>query len=208
MLSVWLINEGILDFCLNIAILKTIVKVLNAIIIGFYVGGAVLEKRLERVAEKDVKNKVEFLNYINVGERCHEIFLTKDELPEMSGFGLNMAGIAQLQPPYHIERNNPQEHSILITQSGEGFLEWEQGEKVIEANSMVVLPAGASFRFTIKGEHWHLCWLLLHDKHDLLKQKTFSKRVYPCFDAENIEHHQHVAEFEVKVCSRGGNIVD
>ncbi|MEH6452851.1 MAG: helix-turn-helix transcriptional regulator [Psychromonas sp.] len=143
-------------------------------------------KVLERLTEKEVKKKIEFINHINVGESCNEIFLTKDELPEMDGFGLQMAGIAQLKPPYHIERNCPQEHSVLITQSGEGLLEWEEGEKVIEPNSLVVLPAGKSFRFTIKGEHWDLCWLLLHDEHEFLKQKAFSKRVYPCSDAENI----------------------
>jgi AraC-like DNA-binding protein len=145
-----------------------------------------MNKASKMETENDREKQLEFLNYINVGESCHEIFLTKDELPEMSSFGINMAGIAQLQPPYHIERNNPQEHCILITQSGEGFLEWEHGETIIEANTLVVLPAGASFRFTIKGKYWNLCWLLLHDKHELLKQKTFSKRIYPCFDAENI----------------------
>ena len=135
-----------------------------------------------------MNKKTDFVNYINVGERCNEIFLTKDELPEMSHFGINMAGIAQLTSPYHVERNNPKEHSILITQSGQGVLEWEHGEKLIEANSLVILPAGESFRFTIKGEHWDLCWILLQEQHDLLKQKSFPKRVYPCFDAENIHH--------------------
>lgn len=134
-----------------------------------------------------MNKKSEFINFINVGEGCYEIFLTKDELPEMSDFGINMAGIAQLTPPYHVERHNPQEHCILITQSGEGLLEWDHGEELIQANSLVVLPAGASFRFTIKGEHWNLCWILLNEKHELLKQKTFSKRVFPCVDAENIQ---------------------
>ncbi|WP_413698620.1 AraC family ligand binding domain-containing protein [Psychromonas sp. KJ10-10] len=133
-----------------------------------------------------MNKKTDFVNYINVGERCHEIFLTRDELPEMSHFGINMAGIAKLTPPYHVERNNPREHSILITQSGQGFLQWEHGEKIIEANSLVILPAGESFRFTIKGEHWNLCWILLQEKHELLKQKSFPQRIYSCFDAESI----------------------
>ena len=75
--------------------------------------------------------------------------------------GIHMAGIAQLKPPYVVERVDPGLHTLLFTSSGRGRLTTESKIWDIDSESMTVIPAHTRWRFEIVEAHWDMCWILL-----------------------------------------------
>jgi AraC-like DNA-binding protein len=137
-----------------------------------------------------------FTNKLDIGPDCFEIFLTSDNLPEMPLYHIHMAGIAQLQPPYQVERSDSTIHTLLFTSSGQGKLLCDQGEQIIGADTLTVIPANLSFRFEINAEHWHMCWVLLPDNDNwrglIPKQAT----IRASQQALNILHLSHLIDQE------------
>lgn len=137
-----------------------------------------------------------FINRLEIGEECFEIFLTRDCYPEMPMFGIDMAGIAQLKPPYVVERVAPTIHTLLFTSSGAGKLMTEAGEQSIQSDTMTVLPAHTGFRFEIEGDHWEMCWLILPTSLHWNAMMPKQAQIRPTAQALNIFHLSHVIDQE------------
>jgi AraC-like DNA-binding protein len=139
---------------------------------------------------------LKFTNRLEIGEECFEIFLTSDAFPEMPVFGVHMAGIAHLKPPYLVERTDPGIHTLLFTSSGQGKLTTAEGEYDISSETMTVIPAHMDWRFEIACDHWDMCWILLPTTlhWNALMPKTGEIRTTT--QAMNIFHLSHVIDQE------------
>ncbi len=102
-----------------------------------------------------------FTNRLEIGKDCFEIFLTSDAFPEMPVYGVHMAGIAHLKPPYVVERVDPTVHTLLFSSKGLGKLTTAAGVSPITPETMTVVPAHTDARFEIDSDHWDMCWILL-----------------------------------------------
>ncbi|GAM74200.1 transcriptional regulator [Vibrio ishigakensis] len=74
-----------------------------------------------------------------------------------------MAGLAELENGYEIEREGVMVHTLLITLEGRGMLTTENYVKELEPYSMAVLPAHMPHRFELHPEdsRWKMVWILL-----------------------------------------------
>ncbi|MBU2864012.1 helix-turn-helix transcriptional regulator [Reinekea forsetii] len=142
---------------------------------------------------------MKFSNKLEIGKECFEIFLTSDELPEMSLHNIHMAGIAHLKPPYVIERSQLNLHTLLFTSSGQGKLTTETTEAVIQPGTMTVLPAQTNYRFEINDDHWDMCWILLPEKLDWQTLMPDQPEIRPTSQALNIFYLCHVINQEREI---------
>jgi AraC-like DNA-binding protein len=138
----------------------------------------------------------EFRNQLEIGDDCFEIFLTSDAFPEMPVYGVHMAGIAHLKPPYLVERIDPTFHTLLFTSSGRGSLTNAKGTFAIESETMAVMPAHANLRFEIDSDHWDMCWILLPTSLHWNALMPAISEIRSTAQALNIFHLSHVIDQE------------
>lgn len=137
-----------------------------------------------------------FSNRLEIGKDCFEIFITSDAFPEMPVSGIHMAGIAQLKPPYVVERTDPSFHTLLFTSSGKGKLTTTEGSTLIQRETMTVVPANTHWRFEIDDDHWNMCWILLPTSLHWNALMPSIGQVRPTAQAMNIFHLSHVIDQE------------
>jgi len=90
---------------------------------------------------------------------CRERFLPLSQ-PALAGLranGLQMAGISELVPPYHISRVNPRCCVVLYTLAGEARLETGAGEFRLLPETLWISSPGRRHRYWA-GESWELLW--------------------------------------------------
>ncbi|WP_440876706.1 helix-turn-helix domain-containing protein [Thalassotalea sp. PLHSN55] len=112
---------------------------------------------------------------LNISQDCEEYFLNFEEMPGNAESLIACAGISTLRTEYQIGKtgigevfqshnnNRTHVHYLLATHSGGGKIRLEDGEHIIRAGSLVVLPVGTPFLYELLDEHWSMCWFLLHD---------------------------------------------
>ncbi|TYK64837.1 helix-turn-helix transcriptional regulator [Colwellia echini] len=111
---------------------------------------------------------------LNIHQDCEEYFLNFEQMPGNAETLIACAGISTLKTEYQIGKtgigesfdlNNKRTriHYMIITHSGGGKITLDNGEHLISAGSIVVLPAGVPFLYELAEEKWDMCWLLLHD---------------------------------------------
>jgi AraC-like DNA-binding protein len=99
---------------------------------------------------------------VYLSEHCEERFLSSNDIPEFAGQEIFMAGLANLEDGYHVERQGVDVHTLLFTLEGGGILVTEDFVAAIEPYSLVVLPANSSYRFELNPQynHWRMAWFL------------------------------------------------
>ena len=137
-----------------------------------------------------------FTNQMEIGKDCFEIFLTSDAFPEMPFYGVHMAGIAHLKPPYVVERVDPGIHTLLFTSSGQGKMTTTDGVVPIVSESMTVVPAHTDCRFEIDSDGWDMCWILMPPSAYWNAMMPAIGDVRPTAQAMNIFHLCHVIDQE------------
>ncbi|GAA0852271.1 AraC family transcriptional regulator [Aliiglaciecola litoralis] len=112
---------------------------------------------------------------LNIGTACKEDFINFESLPGKGNSLIACAGVSQLRDQYQIGKTgkgevfdkHPSErvqvHYLLSTHSGAGKLTLGNGQHKILPNTFTLLPAGTPFLYELDGDHWDMCWLLLHD---------------------------------------------
>ncbi len=120
--------------------------------------------------------------------QCKERFLTRSEIPEFVDQQIFMAGLADLNLGYRVERQGPDEHTLLMSIGGRGLLTTAQQQFVIDADSIVVLPARQPFRFELhpQATHWKMAWILLSDSEQWRMIANMGQVVFDSDVAESI----------------------
>jgi AraC-like DNA-binding protein len=126
-------------------------------------------------------------NILNIHPDCQEDFFNFDELPGNANDLIACAGISTLRTEYKIgntgkgidlddkSQKRVNVHYLLATKSGQGKIRFENKEIILNAGSLVLLPAGTPFQYELDGESWNMCWLLLRD----CQQYKFIHKLHP-----------------------------
>ncbi len=106
--------------------------------------------------------KKEWKDDVYLSEACKERFLTLCDIPEWQRSDVFMAGLAELEQGYFVERESMDVHTLIFTLEGGGILTTPYGEERLEPNSLAVLPTNTSFRIELDTEigDWKMVWLL------------------------------------------------
>lgn len=109
-----------------------------------------------------MQTKTKWHDDVYLSANCKERFLTSSDIPELTNEDIFMAGMAELIDGYYVERANVDVHSLIFTLEGSGILTTSERVEVIEPNTLLIIPAHASFRFEINpvDNHWKMIWLL------------------------------------------------
>lgn len=112
---------------------------------------------------------------LNIHPSCKEDFFNFGALPGNGKSFIACAGVSHLRNTYQIGKTGKGEyfngkqngrvhvHYLISTKSGSGKLTLDSGCQPILPNTLLLIPAGTPFLYELDGEHWDMCWLLLHD---------------------------------------------
>lgn len=112
---------------------------------------------------------------LNIHPNCKEDFFNFGALPGNGKSFIACAGVSHLRNTYQIGKTGKGEyfngkqngrvhvHYLISTKSGSGKLTLDSGCQPILPNTLLLIPAGTPFLYELDGEHWDMCWLLLHD---------------------------------------------
>lgn len=102
-----------------------------------------------------------------IGEECRERFLPllHPGLRELKERGLGLSGRSELRGRYEMRRAAIPHHQLLYTLSGSGWLVLDGEERVLEAGTVFVSPAGTAHRYGLRGEPWDIAWVGLLPGH-------------------------------------------
>ncbi len=76
---------------------------------------------------------------------------------------IKAAGISKLKSGYDISRSNFFCHVVFFTISGSGCIETPFSKKIIDANKLMLVPAGNPARYFIKSKEWNMIWFDLEN---------------------------------------------
>ncbi len=139
-------------------------------------------KKPENLCEFDMSKfqpKNSWQDEIHLGDDCRERFLTQSDFPEFVDNSVFMAGLTVLQDEYHVERADPNTHTLLFTLEGRGVLITVDEVRVIEPHTVTLLPAHQPFRFEILSadDGWKMSWMLLDNVAKWLPLVSQGQRV-------------------------------
>jgi AraC-like DNA-binding protein len=112
---------------------------------------------------------------LSIHPSCKEDFFNFGALPGNGKSFIACAGVSHLRNTYQIGKTGKGEyfngkqngrvhvHYLISTKSGSGKLTLDSGCQPILPNTLLLIPAGTPFLYELDGEHWDMCWLLLHD---------------------------------------------
>lgn len=127
-------------------------------------------------------------DFVYLSSECRERFLTVSDIPELITQQFFMAGLAELQGGYLVERDSVDVHTLLFTVEGEGKLTTATSEVILKQNSLCVLPAKTPFRFELNRAdgNWKMAWVLLSDTVKWKQIANLGQSVVPFSDSEVI----------------------
>ncbi len=136
----------------------------------------------------DFLPKDEWKDEVHLSDLCKERFLSHSQFPEFDEQDIFMAGLAQLEESYYVERQSVDVHTILFTVEGGGVLITKDWVKLIEPNTMVVLPAHTPFRFEINPQikKWKMVWFLPRPTGKWDHLISLNKKIIPFHECEQI----------------------
>ena len=121
------------------------------------------DKNLCKSVISPLSHKMVWRDDVYLAPACKERFLTTTDIPEFVEQQIFMAGLADLNDGYRVERQNPDVHTLLATIGGCGQLTTDEGRQQIGQNTVTVLPAKTAFCFELHPQHrhWKMAWILL-----------------------------------------------
>jgi AraC-like DNA-binding protein len=109
------------------------------------------------------KPKSKWVDKVYLSDDCKERFITSTDIPELSESGYFMAGLAELENGYEVEREGVSVHTLLVTLEGGGVLTTANFVEELAPYSLTVLPANTPYRFELHPQQrqWKMVWILL-----------------------------------------------
>jgi len=125
-------------------------------------------------------------DHVYLSPSCRERFLTVSDIPELATERFFMAGLAELQGGYLVERSGVDVHTLLFTTEGEGKLTTPTSELLLKRNTLCILPANTSFRFELNqpDEQWKMAWALLNVDDKWQRIASLGQTVIPFLKTE------------------------
>jgi AraC-like DNA-binding protein len=108
-------------------------------------------------------NKRKWQDKLELGPLCHEQFVDIASVPEIAKLGIQLSGISTMIDIFHLQRVNPDNHTVIYTLSGEGLLTTKDGEFHAQKNSMITVPAGSPFSIQVQDSPWKIVWFNLNN---------------------------------------------
>jgi len=141
-----------------------------------------------KIRHQKTKHQNYWTNKVELSDQCRERFLTQSVVPELNEKAIFMAGLAELEGEYLVERSGERVHTVIVTLEGGGTLTTSNSIDEIERNTLTYLEAGTPFRFELskKQRHWKMVWLLLEPNEQWLPLQQSSHRIIPFHSAEQI----------------------
>lgn len=132
----------------------------------------------------NMQPKSQWNDDVYLANGCKERFLTISDIPELIHEEIFMAGMAELIDDYYVERDGLAVHSLIFTIAGSGILTTSDRVELIEANTLLILPAQTPFRFELNSvdNYWKIIWLL--------PQPTIKWKQFADFGQTILAYHQ------------------
>lgn len=110
---------------------------------------------------------------LDLDNACLERSLLPTHFTEFPSSNIHMGGASDIRVNYQFSRWQACYHTVLYTSSGKGGLETPEHVEEVFTNSMLILPAGSSFRLNYADEPWNFAWIILNDvpEWQYLKQR-------------------------------------
>ena len=125
---------------------------------------------------------------LDLGNTCLERSLLPTHFTEFTNSKIYMGGASDIELHYLFSRWQATYHTILYTASGKGQVETTSGFEDIFTNSLLILPAGSSFRLHYADEPWEFGWIILQDIPHWLHLKQREVLPVYCQSAQIIYH--------------------
>lgn len=145
------------------------------------------------------KPKNEWSDRVFLSPECKERFLTNSDIPELSESCYFMAGLAELQSGYVIEREGVSVHTLLVTLEGGGILTTTDYVKELQPYSLTVLPANKPHRFELnpQQQRWKMVWILLENVPKWENFVSIGQSVLPFQSSEQIWSLMNLLHLEI-----------
>lgn len=101
------------------------------------------------------------MEIIELGPQCLERYFCGAGFPSLEGLGITAAGLSDLSGHYRVERCLDR-HLVEITLAGHGWGGAADAPGLLEAHSVLLVPAGVRYVLrTQRGAPWRTAWALL-----------------------------------------------
>jgi AraC-like DNA-binding protein len=100
---------------------------------------------------------------LELGPLCHEQFVDIDSLPAIAKLGIQLSGISTMVDTFHLERSDPDNHTVIYTLAGQGLLKTPDGEFFAKKNSMITVAARSPFSIQVQTSPWKIVWFNLNN---------------------------------------------
>ncbi len=134
-----------------------------------------------------------------MSEECKERFLTTSDIPELAESGYFMAGLAELENGYEVEREGVGVHTLLMTLEGGGLLTTANSVIELLPYSLILLPAKMPFRFELHPQQtrWKMAWVLLDNVPKWRDIVSIGQTVLPFQASEQVWSLMNLLHLEV-----------
>ncbi len=100
---------------------------------------------------------------------------------------VTISGLSELTKGYLVERQRVDFHLVLYTLSGMGALTLDGTEQPLAPSSLLVAPAGTTYRYVTLEAPWRILWFHLLDRAPWRAQSLDDVRVRPAYQAQALE---------------------
>jgi AraC-like DNA-binding protein len=107
-------------------------------------------------------NNRKWQDKLELGPFCHEQFVDIVSAPEIARLGIQLSGISTMIDTFHLQRVDPDNHTVIYTLAGQGLLTTPNGEFYTQKNSMITIAAHSPFSIQLQVSPWKIVWFNLN----------------------------------------------
>jgi AraC-like DNA-binding protein len=108
-------------------------------------------------------NNRKWQDKLELGSLCHEQFVDILSFPEIARLGIQLSGISTMVDTFHLQRVDPDNHTVIYTLAGQGLLTTPDGEFCAQKNSMITVAARSPFSIQVQVSPWKIVWFNLNN---------------------------------------------
>lgn len=97
-------------------------------------------------------------NILNIGPDCNERFVGAARVPEIDELDILLSGVSNLKGEYQVGETRPENHVLIYSVNGEGYVHTNEGSFEVEKSHLLTLKAGEPFLMELKAPSWTTVW--------------------------------------------------